>query len=417
MDDTVRSISYRSDGRLVAVSGVSGDILVMDIVSRTLLRTLKGHKAPVRGVKFLSDKVHLVSVSDDRTIRLWDIASGGEVWCANVNGDFVRACAVSSSSDSKLFVTGSYDHTLMLWSTDTNTPLLTMDHKSPIEAIALLPDNATVVSAGQCSLKFWDISDGGRFVREVIVHHKTISRLAVSTDGKYLLTGSLDRSLKIICLEDMSVAHQLKFPAAIMSISLSSDSKRIAAGLSNGRVVVLSFMGGRETISSKEKPAKSNIQQTSLALESHRVTKDSDILLKRFDRLLKSFRYYDALEAVIKQNNGALLSTAIRELTHRNGLVPALSGRTEADLVPILELLVRFVANPRFAATLIEAGFVILDIYGAVIGKSTEFDSALKRLRAAINLQIEIQRGLMHLEGSLQLLTTNSRAGTALRTL
>lgn len=139
--------------------------------------------------------------------------------------DFVRASAVSFSHQGNTFLTGSYDHTVSLWSSTSSKPLITMNHGSPVEAVALLPGDGIAVSAGLSSIKLWSLTDGGRFLQEVVVHHKTISSLCVSKDGKYLFSSSLDHSVKVLQLEDFSVVHQFKFKSAVMSICVSVNSQ------------------------------------------------------------------------------------------------------------------------------------------------------------------------------------------------
>lgn len=52
----------------------------------------------------------------------------------------------------------------------------------------------------------------------------------------------------------------------------------------------------------------------------------------------------------------------IQELIHRDGLRTALSGRDDVLLEPILRLLLKHVADPRF-------GEMVCDVAGVVIGK------------------------------------------------
>lgn len=42
---------------------------VFDVNSRTLLRQLKGHKRPVRVARYALDRLHVLSGSDDATVR------------------------------------------------------------------------------------------------------------------------------------------------------------------------------------------------------------------------------------------------------------------------------------------------------------------------------------------------------------
>ncbi|PJF16693.1 U3 small nucleolar RNA-associated protein 15 domain-containing protein [Paramicrosporidium saccamoebae] len=403
LDDNVQSIAFRSDGRLLAVGSSKGDILIIDATTRMVLRTLEGHRASVKGLSFLPNKTHVVSTSDDKTVRLWEISSGTEIWSSSINKDFVRCCSVSNTFEDESFITGSYDHTLTLWSVKSPEPLLIMNHGSPVEAVCLFPDGKTAVSGGLCSIKFWDLSDNGRLIREVIVHHKSITGLSVTPDGKYLLSSSLDRSLKVLCLEDMTISHQFKFPSSVMCMSMSSDLKRVAAGLSNGKTIVLAFTTEQKGRVEGISPNPRNANVALAANESYVITKETTEPLKKFDLLLKSFRYRKALDFVIQKGNATLLVSAIGELIRRDALDMALSGRTEAELIPLVETICRHISNPRHSSFLLEAAFSLTDIYSSVLGKSKAFDGCIKDLRQALDYQICVQQMMMDLQGGLAL--------------
>lgn len=216
LDDTIQGACFRPDGRLVAVGSTDGPIMVIDVSTKVVLRKLEGHRAPVKSLVFLPNLVQLVSTSDDRTIRIWDIPTGREVRCISHNSDFVRSC----SALEERFATGSYDHTVSIWCPDSPTPCATFDHGDPVEAVCLFPNGKLVASAGCSSVKIWRIDDG-ILLREITMHHKTISCMHISKDSKYLITGSLDQSVKILRLDDFQIAHQFKFPFAVLCLSVS----------------------------------------------------------------------------------------------------------------------------------------------------------------------------------------------------
>jgi hypothetical protein len=74
---TVRSVSFSHDGKTVASGSGDKTLKLWDVATGTELRTLEGHDDPVRSVSFSSDSKTVASGSDDRTIKLWNIKEEG----------------------------------------------------------------------------------------------------------------------------------------------------------------------------------------------------------------------------------------------------------------------------------------------------------------------------------------------------
>jgi WD40 repeat protein len=69
-------------------------------------------------MQFSADKVHVVSGSDDGTVRVWDVAVGEEVNRLVGHTDYVRAVAASPQGP-EIFASGGYDHMCRIWDVRT----------------------------------------------------------------------------------------------------------------------------------------------------------------------------------------------------------------------------------------------------------------------------------------------------------
>jgi WD40 repeat protein len=83
---------------------------------------LKGHTAPVNSVIFSPDGKQLASASADRTIRLWDVASGEEMNVLRGHDDAVNSVAFSSNGGQ--LVSASADQTIKLWDVNNGNELI-----------------------------------------------------------------------------------------------------------------------------------------------------------------------------------------------------------------------------------------------------------------------------------------------------
>ncbi len=65
--------------KIIASADAQGEIKIWDYVSGKLIKTLKGNTIWIRSLKFSPDGKKLLYTSADKTIRLWDIATGKEL--------------------------------------------------------------------------------------------------------------------------------------------------------------------------------------------------------------------------------------------------------------------------------------------------------------------------------------------------
>jgi WD40 repeat protein len=162
-----------------------------------LLRTLAGHSGPVSAVAVTPEGRLAVSGSDDKTLKVWDLATGAEV--RTLAGHDHVVCAVAVTPDGRLAVSGSYDKTLKVWDLATGAELLTLaGHAHAVTAAALAPDGRLAVSAsGDEALKVWDLATGTE-IRTLPGHVTGWMGTAVAvTLGGRLVSGSWDHKLKV----------------------------------------------------------------------------------------------------------------------------------------------------------------------------------------------------------------------------
>jgi WD40 repeat protein len=92
---TVTVAAFSPDGSLLAVADGERTVRLWDVASGEHLRTLHGHTGMVRDVAFFPDGARLVTGSTDGTVRVWDVDSGQELASLPGARDAVNRVAVS----------------------------------------------------------------------------------------------------------------------------------------------------------------------------------------------------------------------------------------------------------------------------------------------------------------------------------
>ncbi|KAF8055723.1 utp15 [Scenedesmus sp. PABB004] len=440
--DVAFSGTFRPDGRLLVAGGQTGIVQVFDANSRSVLRQLKGHQRPVHVARFAADKVHVLSGSDDVTLRWWDISAGKQLARLTGHEDYVRAAAASPSS-ADVWASGGYDHTVRLWDVRTRGCALSLDHGAPVEDVAFFPAGGLLVSAGGTSLCVWDVMGGGRLLRRLPNFQKTVSCVSLSpragpdaAAAPRLLAGSLDGHVKVFELDNFKVTAASKYPAPVTALGLSADCGLLAVGMADGMLSVRRHAkprgaggggaavgaGGGGRAGRRARPPRLNAANFRFFLrgrDAKAAASDVVVAARRrarlapYDRALRAFRYRDALDAALATARPDVVHSMLEELAARGGLHGALAGRPAAGLLPLLRHLARWIADPRHAASLAGVASRVVDIYAPVVHTNAEVDACLRQLRDALAEEVRLQEALMRLSGCLEPILAGALAAPA----
>jgi WD40 repeat protein len=146
------SPEFSPDGRALAVgiigraSGADGEVLLWDVASGRLLERLTGHTDQVFDVSFSPDGSRLASASADRTVRLWDLATGEQVGDPLL-GHSADVHAVMFDPTGTDLVSASADGSIIVWNAGSRV----VGEGGVIGAVAFTSDGSRLLSAGPFS--------------------------------------------------------------------------------------------------------------------------------------------------------------------------------------------------------------------------------------------------------------------------
>jgi WD40 repeat protein len=114
--------------------------------------TLKGHEEWVNDVAFILGTRLLVSGSNDKSLRVWDLDMGKQVGKPLLDHD-AKVHRIAASPDGRWIVSGANNGSILVWEVATNktelkrVPISFKGHESAVWDVVFAPDSKTFASA------------------------------------------------------------------------------------------------------------------------------------------------------------------------------------------------------------------------------------------------------------------------------
>jgi len=219
-----------------------------------LVHTLKGHSSSVYSVAISPDGQTLASGSSDKTIKLWNLATGQQnpslsellkpaiaikLWnlatgqqIRTLQGHSGSVYSVAISPDGRTLASCSDDKTVKVWDLATGWEIWTLNrHSDWVWSIAISPDGQTLASVSRDdTIKLWNLASGQE-IRTLKGHSYQVHSVAFSPDGRTLASGSVDKTIKLWNLATAQEIHTLKGHFDwVYSVAISPDGQTLASG-------------------------------------------------------------------------------------------------------------------------------------------------------------------------------------------
>lgn len=264
----VHNVRFSPDGRLLAVPHDDGTVTLFDTTNpdsgQFPATTLRAHSGAVRTVSFRGGTV-LATSSDDRTVRVWDIADPGRP--VQVGRDLTGfddvAHSVSFSPDGTTLAASSDDGMIRVFDStnlqdirQVGAPL--QAHTGGIWTIAFGSDGTTLASASwDGTAKLWSVDPATRAVHELRPalsgNGGGVPALALSPDGTTIVTGGQDSIVRMWTLPSGTVPVS---DASLTLPSIDSDGSRVVTAGYDAQVRLwrVSAGGAMDRVGSIELP-------------------------------------------------------------------------------------------------------------------------------------------------------------------
>jgi len=196
----VLSCCYNSMGRKEIFSGGEDLIIVVWTTEKNLenyeeKKALKGHTKRISSLAFADDYNYLLSGSDDKTLRIWNLKDIEDIQCIKVIKDLMCPIDLLVYLDNRLMV-GCEDGVISFIKMNKMKRCRSVKFSnSPIYSFNIFHKNKyMVIGCKDGKARVWKI---GTNKREVLIGHTEAVTGVCDFEDDYIITTSMDKSIKL----------------------------------------------------------------------------------------------------------------------------------------------------------------------------------------------------------------------------
>ncbi len=215
-DDLVNDVRIDETGTSVAVAAADAFAFVLDAATGAHTAALGPHGDDVNIVRWLPGGAGIVCTMDhvDPTVRVWTRPLGdGTDWSERVlarHDSGVFGAAVSP--DGTRVATAAEDRTARIWDLATGAELFRLEHPGDPETIDWSPDGRVIATGCDDDVcRLWS-PETGSVVLELKDATAAVRFVRFSADGTRLVVGAYDATLRVYCTQTWTVVAEHRLP-------------------------------------------------------------------------------------------------------------------------------------------------------------------------------------------------------------
>jgi WD40 repeat protein len=235
--------AYRDQGR-VGLQRHTGEVRFRNIRIKELAPQpavaldAGGHTSSVKGAVFTTDGKQLVTVSHDKTIRVWDVNTGAPARVLRPplgSGKIGEYFAVALSPDGTTVAAGGhYGRVFLIDLASGRMRHFLVGHSDSVNGLDFSPDGRSLATASSDkTVRIWDVATG-KTIRTLAGHTAVVNAVRFSPDGRKLATGARDKSARIFLAIDGSLDIAVTAERNVTDVDWSADGQTLITSDSTG---------------------------------------------------------------------------------------------------------------------------------------------------------------------------------------
>lgn len=196
---SITTVCVSPNSKLLLSGSEDRTLKLWNLSTGELVQTFYGHTKAVTAAAFSISGKYILSGSGDETVRLWEVSSGRCL--RSIAGHWAEVTSVCFAPNGLLIASASEDKTIKVWANNGRCLCTFTGHTLGVNSICFSPDGKLMASGGDDYLvKIWELATG-RCICTKQGHMKQVCSVSFAPNGKLLLSGSEDKTAKLWAVE------------------------------------------------------------------------------------------------------------------------------------------------------------------------------------------------------------------------
>jgi serine/threonine protein kinase len=193
------------------------------------VQLFRGHEGAIENIAFTPDGKRLVTVSQDKTARVWDVAAGRELVRFTGHPDTIRGLAILP--DNRRAATAGWGGIVRLWDLDTGAEIQRyVGHRGDVWSVACDTAGKRLITGGtDRTVRIWDI-ESGKPQQKLSESFSTVTAALFLPDGRRAVSASEDGTIRLWDLRTEKVVNHYSAPKMVYRLSLCPLGRRVIFG-------------------------------------------------------------------------------------------------------------------------------------------------------------------------------------------